>query len=111
MKFNLLLSFMVILIVYGTTSADIGDPDPDGIVDTLDLVVTVDWDNNKVIAEAYHFTDYAINGSSIGFTWANSTAELHMDSAVITPLLYPLTIKQLYDNNNIDLPPQKRTVS
>ena len=87
MKFILLLSLMVMLLVGGTTFAGVGDPDPTGIEDTLDLVVTIDWGNNTVEAEAYCFTDDLVSGSTVGFSWGNSTATLVMDSAVPTALM------------------------
>ena len=101
MRFILLISLLVMLMAGGTVFANEGDPDPDGIVDTLDLVVTVDWTNNKVIAEVYCFTDIAIVGSTIGFSWNSSTADLVMDSAIGSALMTPLTIKTYYEDDNI----------
>lgn len=101
MRFILLMSLLVMLFVGGTAMADGFGPDPDGIVDTLDLFVTVDWINNKVVAEVYCFTDFAIIGSSIGFTWGGSTATLVMDSATTSPLLELVTLKFLYEDDNI----------
>ncbi len=100
MKFILTMSLMV-LIFAGSVFAL--DPDPDGIVDTMDLVVTVDWDNDKVVAEAYCFTDFTIVGSGIGFSWGASTAELVMDSAVGTPLFNAVTIAALFEDDDINV--------
>jgi len=97
----LLITSIVLLLLFVAASADVGDPDTTGIVDTLDLVVTVDWDNNIVIAEVYCFTDDTIKGSSIGFNWGNSTASLTMDSAKTSSLLDPVTLKWLYEDDNI----------
>jgi hypothetical protein len=87
MKFGLLFSIMLVIVITRTTSAGIGDPDPWGIVDTVALEMSVDWSNNQVVVEVYCFTDYDIFGSTIGFTWGNSTVDLIMDSAVATDLL------------------------
>jgi len=96
MKFILTMSLLVILLAGGVYATD---PDTEGIVDTMDLVVTVDWIENTVVAEAYCFTDATILGSGIGFSWAASTAELVMDSAVGTPLFTAVTIPALYEDD------------
>jgi len=99
---SLILKIIITVILLSSyTIADVGDPDPYGIEDTLILFPYIDWDNNTVELEIYCFTDATINGSSIGFTWAYSTADLTMDSAVAAPLLNPVTIKWFYDDDNI----------
>lgn len=87
MKFILLMSLLVMLFVGGATFAVEGDPDIYGIVDTLALVPNIDWINNTVELEVYCFTDVTMSGSSIGFTWGNSTADLTMDSAIAEALV------------------------
>jgi len=101
MKFKLLITILVMLMVGSTAFAGESDPDTVGVVDTLDLVVSVDWGANTVTAELYCYTDYEITGNTIGFTWANSTAELTMTSASTAPLLDPITLKFLYEDNLI----------
>ena len=104
MKFRYIFQIIIILFCLSQAGfADIGDPDPDGIEDTVALVYTIDWDLNKIEAEVYCFTDYDITLALIGFTWGSSTSDLVMDSAKPAPLMDSMYYKILYENGNIDI--------
>ncbi len=105
MKLHLIITLSIILLACGSIYPGVGDPDPNGIEDTIALVTTVDWQNNSVITELYCFTDYNIVGASSGFTWQHSTASLTMDSAVATPLALDSSELgvYLYENDDITI--------